>query len=255
MRGAVKLCVRTGSVLWCGCVVCGEDAHREVNANIGTRANSEPTSASPTLKPRPLPMLYAIAAEPSPKSSWPRAHRYEGSNGVGWNIPTFPRAAPALLGFDESIDATCHGTPDNHAAPCIQSSNNILSLHGQNVPYNICRNLEWQTCAAKGLLPGQGGRTIRFAYEPRQLIPNGGFNTLGQCQGWVPSRGGGFGYATADIFYLEVCMFNQICSNGAEMFRLRALQDWHCDFSQKGFDALEKLLLSEWEEPADAVRC
>ena len=27
-------------------------------------------------------------------------------------------------------------------------------------------------------------------------------------------------YATDDIFFLEVCMFNQICRNGEELWRL-----------------------------------
>ena len=30
------------------------------------------------------------------------------------------------------------------------------------------------------------------------------------------------GYATDDIFFLEVCMFNQLCKNGDELFGLQA---------------------------------
>ncbi len=64
-----------------------------------------------------------------------------------------------------------------HAERCVKANLNILSLHGERLPYNICRNLEWQTCAAQGKLPGQGtskldgtlDRTIKFAKAPRTL--------------------------------------------------------------------------------------
>lgn len=94
--------------------------------------------------------------------------------------------APALLGFDESIDEYCsqHVRPDDpnrpwrvptfsglgaHAERCVRADVNILSLYGERLPYNICRNLEWQTCAAQGKLPGQGDHTIKFAKAPREL--------------------------------------------------------------------------------------
>ena len=76
---------------------------------------------------------------------------------------------------------------------------------------NICRNLEWMVCAAQGKVPGQGDdRVIRFAKAPNTLELSG----LGQCRGWVPEdrpAGFVFGYATADIFYLEACLFSQMC--------------------------------------------
>ena len=67
-------------------------------------------------------------------------------------------ADPALFGFDESIDEICADamrkkgmTPSNefgHAGNCIAANYNILSLYGNRVPYNICRNLEWQAPTA-----------------------------------------------------------------------------------------------------------
>jgi len=106
-----------------------------------------------------------------------------------------------------------------HAERCVKANLNILSLHGERLPYNICRNLEWQTCAAQGKLPGQGtkydgtrDRTIKFAKAPGtlELVRN---NRLGVCSGWVPSKkpeGGIYGYATDDIFYLETCLYSQV---------------------------------------------
>ena len=33
----------------------------------------------------------------------------------------------------------------------------------------MCQNLVWQLCAAKGLLPGQGGKLLHFATAPKDL--------------------------------------------------------------------------------------
>ena len=145
--------------------------------------------------------------------------------------------APALLGFDETIDEYCgqhvnanfYG-PGAHAERCVAANVNILSLYGDHLPYNICRNLEWQTCAAQGKLPGQGGSAIKFAKAPHtlELVRN---NRLGVCSGWVPARkpeGGIYGYATDDIFYLETCMYSQMCSNGHDIFRLEEGERFNC---------------------------
>ena len=74
---------------------------------------------------------------------------YEGNGGdLGRqdHFPTFEGPAPALLGFDEAIDHYCHaaGGHGGHARACISASLNILSLYGTRLPYNICRNFEWQ---------------------------------------------------------------------------------------------------------------
>jgi len=115
------------------------------------------------------------------QSNW-----YEGNFGeLGFQdaLPRFTAPAPALLGFDESIDWFCanerahffdtHNYDNSHAGGCVNANHNILSLFGNRVVYNMCRNLEWQVCAAQGKLPGQKGFGIRFAYEPSDLNVNG----------------------------------------------------------------------------------
>ena len=161
----------------------------------------------------------------APLNTIPCSTAAEGD--LGKKIPKFVGAAPALLGFDEGIDVYCQErAPDwakwrGHATRCVAANVNILSLYGNRVPYNICRNLEWQTCAAKGMLPGQGTPAIRFATAPSSLDPAGATGKpLGQCKGWVPSTpptGGVYGFATDDIFFLEVCLFNELCYNGHEL--------------------------------------
>ena len=58
------------------------------------------------------------------------------------------------------------------------------------------------------VLPEQGNATIAFARAPKMLHPDGSTGKpLGQCRGWVPSRppeDGIYGYATDDVFFLEV---------------------------------------------------
>ena len=90
---------------------------------------------------------------------------YEGNPGALGREGTPPRfrhaEAGALFGFDETIDDFCAGALGGwdrardygHAQRCVEANLNILSLYGHRLPYNVCRNLEWQ------------GNSLRF--EPR----------------------------------------------------------------------------------------
>ena len=82
---------------------------------------------------------------------------FEGSPGVlgkKGKPPTFSGMAPALLGFDETIEWFCqkelanfnnHKFGYDHAGLCANSNNNILALWSEeHLVYNLCRNLEWQ---------------------------------------------------------------------------------------------------------------
>jgi hypothetical protein len=125
---------------------------------------------------------------------------------------------------------------------------------------NICRNLEWMTCAAYGWLPGQGNANIRFAHNPWWLFPDGrSGKPIDTCCGWVPHldlpSSGAYGYATDDIFYLEVCLFNEICENGKDLFTLGREEEFTCQFSEWRFNGLRDLLLSGFEEPTDSRKC
>jgi len=191
---------------------------------------------------------------------------YEGNNGpLGYqdSRPQFSDQAPALLGFDETIDQFCKDErkqwfdnkfyPQDHAGSCLNSNHNILSLYGKRVQYNLCRNLEWQVCAALGKLPGQGGFGMRFSYRPADLDVYG-WKPLWQCHGfrepdaWERDPGCGDGYATDDIFFLEVCLLNQICANSEELFTLQVGDFFVCDFRNELMDELAAILT---EEPMD----
>ena len=182
--------------------------------------------------------------------------RWDGGPTHKWVQPHFTAdRVPALLGFDENIDDYCEqgartwfeakGGPyrnDGHANQCVRANVNILSLYGDQIPYNVCRNVEWQTCAAMGRLPGQGqGRgtnILRFAKAPRNLEPRGGDRPIGACFGYHPAGCGTTGYSSSDIFFLEACYYNQICSNSHQLWTLSDGQDWICEFSVEGLNQL-----------------
>jgi len=181
---------------------------------------------------------------------------FEGTGIGGVNDrPRFTSQAPALLGFDETIDGFCDAEhhwfangfyPEDHAGKCANSNNNILALWGNRLTYNMCRNLEWQICAAKGLLPGQGGYGMRFSYPPGNLdVYDGGTGkSLGNCNGWKPGTVNCWnGFATDDIYFLEICLFSFICKNSDELFTLTPHDFYVCDFDEAAFDELQRILV------------
>ena len=126
---------------------------------------------------------------------------------------------------------------------------NILQLVGSQTPYNICRNLEWMVCAARGELPFQKSRKIRFAVATDTIEISGRY-PLWKCSGFTNAPGGcehETGYANDDIFFLETCLFNHLCKNKEELFSLRVGQDFECDFSPPAFRELASILQDRQE--------
>ena len=139
-----------------------------------------------------------------------------------------------------------------HANNCIRSNLNILSIYDGT--YNICRNLEWMICGARGRLPGQWSDKVIFSHAPNTLEPLGEKfgqerHHFGRCSGFRQEEFGSCdgGYATDDIFFLEVCIYNQICTNGDELFDLKVGQKWRCELDERRFKELEGWLT----EPLD----
>jgi len=197
------------------------------------------------------------------------SHKLGPSDQSVW--PHFTEAAPALLGFDESIDAYCatHGGAwrDQHSERCVNANVNILSLYGNVIPYNTCRNIEWQICAAKGTLPGQGGRwkkgfenriregaKIRFATAPKDLTPYSGDRPIGNCGGYAPRGCGNRGYASSDIFYMEACVFDAICSNRDQLWQLNEGEDWECALEYEGFSQFRDWVLTRGQKTHKAQK-
>ena len=101
-------------------------------------------------------------------------------------------AGPALVGFDADISRTClharvirstsgvTGTP----VDCMMANFSILALHSMHVPYNLCRNLEWLSCAAMGRLRRQ--RYMMLATGVSALTPGVGPLRFGAKSGFAP---------------------------------------------------------------------
>jgi hypothetical protein len=203
---------------------------------------------------------------------------YEGHGGALGKVgqpPTYAHPAPALMGSDGGIHAFCVAQLLEEeraryakgldgvlkggvvAKACVVASSNILNMVGRRVPYNLCRNLEWQMCAVKGRLPSQNVEAgIIFADAPASLevrpwAEDGTATAGGNCSALAHSRHpkkelhvNRSGYSVSDVFYLEVCIFQEVCSNGADLFRLGVGESFHCKFSHRGFQQLRDLLLS-----------
>ena len=120
---------------------------------------------------------------------------------------------------------------------------NILQLFGR-VPYNTCRNFEWQMCAAKGFLGSQASKRMVFAHAPKDVWMDGwppfdqchGFTDTGGCNRWTQ-------FANDDIYPLEVCLFSQVCKNDDELFSIEAGQPFVCEIDVPGFRYLQAMLM------------
>ena len=108
---------------------------------------------------------------------------------------------------------------------------------------------QWQVCAAKGNLPGQGSDTIIFSYAPKDLQLHGGIYPLGGCNSYAP-RGCRNGYASGDIFYLEVCLYDVMCKNRDSLWALKAGEPWHCQLNYFGGfkNMYQAILQHEWPD-------
>lgn len=199
------------------------------------------------------------------------------------HVPKFRDDAPSVLGFDDDIKDYCvgmnreqtraghgYGRDDGQnasalplvtsistsgyeppvrrrlgsgAQECARANRTILELNDDD--YSSCANLEWQTCAAMGKVPGQRTARIVFANAPGEVDLHGrdGAPTLGACTGHAPYGCGRVGYANDDIFFLEVCIYSKICANRDELFRLEATELFTCQVSEAGVRELQKLLV------------
>ena len=179
---------------------------------------------------------------------------YEGAEGPLGDPtlrPRFTRQAPALLGFDESILGRCNEiigvdepvrwghnfnrAQNNEVAhSCEEANQNILRLLSSRQPWNMCQNLRWMMCAVRGLLPGQQDvYRISFATAPKSL-------SLAQ----VNARVSGRYFPVGDVFYLELCLLSQLCSNREELFEVEAAAPFECDVDMARYRELEALLRS-----------
>ena len=66
--------------------------------------------------------------------------------------------------------------------------------------------------------------------------------TLGGCNSYQP-MGCEIGYASSDIFYQEVCVYDAICANRESLWKLKPKQLWRCDLEYEGLRRFAQALL------------
>ena len=178
----------------------------------------------------------------------------EGAMGGQYDRPPFTTDAPALLGFDGDIGDYCSeksqlgdwGPGDWNkelARRCVAGNQNILRIMfscancwGARKGWDMCRNLQWVLCAARGWLPGQNNAGIYFAKAPRDL------DTRDLDD---PSRTGSWWqephynhYAVSDVFFGEVVLLSTLCKNSWQLFTVRRGERFDCDYYDAGYQTL-----------------
>ena len=87
---------------------------------------------------------------------------------------------------------------------------------------------------------------MRFSYNPGNLdVYDGGTGkSFGSCAGYLPpSLNCANGFATDDIYFLEVCLVSFLCKNREELFTVGPEDFYVCEFDGDAFDELQALLM------------
>lgn len=66
---------------------------------------------------------------------------------------------------------------------------------------------------------------------------------LGACYGYAPHGCGREGFANDNIFFLEACLYSEICSNREELFAIPAGGFFTCRLDPTGLSRLRGLLV------------
>ena len=90
---------------------------------------------------------------------------------------------------------------------------------------------------AQGRLPGQLENQALFARAPKTLMIEDLRNPPDPC-----NAGCDWGWTTSDIFFWEVCFFNQVCKNKDDLFSVDVGEVFKCEFDRAKFFELRKLL-------------
>ena len=101
---------------------------------------------------------------------------------------------------------------------CMGAGLNILRIND----WNMCRNAEWMICVIQGKANwgGGGDGQIVFSLAP-SLLDLDDFNSR-------PSW-----YSENDIYYLEVCTLNEMCSNRDELFASQVGDPFYCQWDER----------------------
>ena len=140
------------------------------------------------------PTFWETLQNDKPRRQLCRTNWYAGAEYLfGGSAPTFSGVAPPLFGFDNEMDQFCQSRGGSsggthYVQRCVAAGYNQLSLLRAREPYNLCRNVEYQVCAARGLVQSTDGSLV-FASRPALLNPQpDGTRGLGWCGGPMPAQ-------------------------------------------------------------------
>ena len=144
--------------------------------------------------------------------------------------------APSVFGFAETMEAFCNdkagkGWVWRSGNPSGACSNlyNILRIGD----WNMCRNAEWMVCVIQGKASwgGNGDPTILFSLAPKN-VDTVDFDSRPNF------------YSENDIYLLEVCTLNEMCSNYEEIFTIQVGAPFRCQFDQDRWRQAKQDLLA-----------
>lgn len=109
--------------------------------------------------------------------------------------------------------------------------------------WNMCRNLEWISCALQGELPNQNGGKVRFATGVNQGVEEYLFrddkcdDDNDACLSEIEME---------DIYFAEIALISYMCKNGKDLFKIKYAKDFDCDFDH---DAISRLADASFKSP------
>merc|ERR1712216_42293 len=84
---------------------------------------------------------------------------------------------------------------------CLGANVNFIRVMDKPT-WNMCTNIEWQSCLVQGKLPGQQGNEAMFARAPKSLTMHELRHPPDPCTGDC-----NWGLAPSDIYFWETCFF------------------------------------------------
>ena len=95
------------------------------------------------------------------------------------------------------------------------------------------------------MLTRQSSRKIVFARAPKSVRLDGS-PPFGACSGFTDKHCDSqwdIGFANDDIYYLEICLYSQVCTNGHDLFSVDPGRAFVCEFSESGFRRIQQMLV------------
>eukprot|EP00967_Tisochrysis_lutea_P063479 scaffold81933_cov28-Tisochrysis_lutea.AAC.4 len=97
-----------------------------------------------------------------------------------------------------------------------------------------------------GRLMGQRVAHVVFATPPGDVVLEGadGRPALNICSSFNPNSCGLDRYSTEDVFFLEVCLFNEICTNAHDLFAQPEGGYFRCELDVNGLERVREALVN-----------